>query len=88
MNSGRDSAGAPVKFEPREGGCTTDEAGDGRFVFYSPFPPGAVERRDNAIAIKHGSATCYGALVGPLPACDCSVPTHATTWGQLKFHYR
>ena len=42
----------------------------------------------NAIAIKHGNSTCYGPLVGAFPVCDCSVPTQAATWGQLKFYYR
>lgn len=57
----------------------------GAFVFHSPFPSGPIERQENAIVIKHGNSTCYGALVGQLPACDCSVPAAAQSWGQLKF---
>jgi hypothetical protein len=83
-----DLAGAAIKFEPNEATCSTDLVGSGTFVFYSPFPPGPIERQENAIAIKHGNSTCYGALVGQLPACDCSVPAEAQTWGQLKFFYR
>jgi hypothetical protein len=30
----------------------------GTFVFHSPFPPGPIERWENAIAIKHGSGSC------------------------------
>ncbi len=60
-----DLAGAALKFEPDETLCSTDVVGSGTFVFYSPFAPGPIERQENAIAIKHGSSTCYGALVGP-----------------------
>lgn len=81
-------AGAALKFNPDETLCSTDVIGSGTFVFYSPFAPGPIERRENAIAIKHGSSTCYGALVGPLPACDCTVPAESGSWGQLKFFYR
>jgi hypothetical protein len=81
-------AGAALKFVPDETLCSTDVVGSGTFVFYSPFAPGPSERQENAIAIKHGNSTCYGALVGQLPACDCTVPAESRTWGQLKFFYR
>jgi len=82
------TTGPAVKFVPDETLCSTDETGSGSFVFYSPLPPGASQVSGNAIAIKHGTATCYGALVGPLPTCDCSVPAQAATWGRLKDIYR
>jgi len=71
-----------------EATCSTNETGSGTFVFHSPFPPGPIERQENAIAIKHGNSACYGALVGQLPACDCSVPAEAQTWGRRKFFDR
>jgi hypothetical protein len=80
--------GPAIKFNPNETLCSTDETGTGTFVFYSPLPPGNSQVSDHAIAIKHGNATCYGPLVGPLPICNCSVPTQAASWGKLKDIYR
>ncbi len=80
-------ADAAIKFVPGVTACVTDEAGSGTFVFHSPLPPGPLERQENAIAIKHRNSTGYGALVGQLPACDCSVPAAAKSWGQLKSFY-
>lgn len=72
---------------PFDGACDADESGNGTFVFDSPFSPGPNERLENAVAIKHGNSTCYGALVGQVPACDCSVPAGNQSWGQLEvFH--
>src|SRR5262249_48701586 len=82
------ATGPAIKFTPDETLCSTSESGSGSFVFYSPLPPGASQVASNAIAIKHGTATCYGPLVGPLPICDCSVPTQAASWGKLKDIYR
>ncbi len=82
------TTGPAIKFTPDETLCSTDETGSGTFVFYSPLPPGASQVSPNAIAIKHGTATCYGPLVGPLPICDCSVPAQAASWGRIKDIYR
>jgi len=82
------TTGPAIKFIPDETLCSTDEMGSGSFVFYSPLPPGAAQVVPNAIAIKHGTSTCYGPLVGPLPICDCTVPTQATSWGKIKDIYR
>jgi len=83
-----DMTGPAIKFTPDETLCSTDETGSGTFVFYSPLPPGPPQYDANAIAIKHGTSTCYGPLYGPLPLCDCSVPAQATTWGKMKDIYR
>lgn len=81
------TTGPAVKFVPDETACSTDETGSGTFVFYSPLPPGPNDVLPDAIAIKHGTEVCYGAIVGVLPMCDCSVPASATTWGKLKSYY-
>ena len=80
--------GPAIKFDPDETLCSTNEAGTGTFVFYSPLPPSPIDIQPDAIAIKHGLDTCYGPIVGTLPMCDCSVPTSAVTWGQIKGTYR
>jgi hypothetical protein len=82
------TTGPALKFQPDESVCSTDELGTGTYIFYSPLPPGVPEVYPDAIAIKHGLDTCYGAIVGVLPICDCSVPTNAATWGQVKSVYR
>ena len=82
------TAGPAIKFTPDETLCSTNETGSGTFVFYSPLPPGAPQIQDNAIAIKHGTDTCYGSLMGPLPMCDCTVPAQAASWGKMKDIYR
>ena len=80
--------GPAIKFSPDESVCSTNETGTGTFVFYSPLPPSPIQVQPNAIAIKHGTDTCYGPLVGSLPVCQCSVPASATTWGRVKDIYR
>jgi hypothetical protein len=82
------TTGPALKFMPDETLCSTDETGSGTFVFYSPLPAGGPQVSPNAIAIKHGNATCYGPLVGRLPICDCSVPAQAASWGRVKDIYR
>ncbi len=82
------TTGPAIKFEPDETLCSTDEAGTGTFVFYSPLPPSPSDIQPNAVAIKHGYDTCYGPIIGPLPLCDCSVPADNTTWGKVKSYYR
>ena len=82
------TTGPAIKFEPDETLCSTDEAGTGTFVFYSPLPPSPSDIQPNAVAIKHGLDTCYGPIIGPLPLCDCSVPADNTTWGKVKSYYR
>ena len=82
------TTGPAIKFEPDETLCSTDEAGTGTFVFYSPLPPSPIDIQPNAIAIKHGYDTCYGPIIGTLPMCDCSVPSNNATWGKVKSFYR
>ena len=82
------NTGPAVKFSPDETLCSTDEAGSGTFVFYSPLPPSPNDIQPDAIAIKHGLDTCYGPILGSLPMCDCSVPADNTTWGKVKSYYR
>jgi hypothetical protein len=79
--------GAAIRLHALEDGCNNDGSGSGTFVFYSPLPPGGQETYLDAIALKQGTDTCYGALVGVLPMCDCSVPAGPTTWGKLKGYY-
>jgi len=82
------TTGPAVKFVPDETLCSTDETGTGTFAFYSPLPPGPSQVQPNAVAIKHGTDTCYGPLIGALPVCDCSVPASLTSWGKMKDFYR
>lgn len=82
------TTGPAIKFNPDETLCSTNETGTGTFIFYSPLPPGPSQVQPNAIAIKHGTDTCYGPLVGPLPVCDCSVPAANASWGMVKDIYR
>jgi len=80
--------GAAIRLRAVDDGCTNDGSGTGRFVFYSPLPPGGEGQYGDAIALKQGLNTCYGVLVGALPMCDCSVPAGPTSWGQVKSMYR
>lgn len=82
------TTGPAIKFEPDETLCSTNEAGTGTFVFYSPLPPSPNDIQPNAIAIKHGNDTCFGPILGSLPLCDCTVPADNTTWGKVKVYYR
>lgn len=79
--------GPAVKWEPFEPGCEPGTMGTGTFCFYSPLPPGPPTTHVDAIAIKHGTETCYGDMVGVLPICDCSVDTDAASVGHLKSHF-
>ena len=80
--------GAAIRLRALDDGCANDGAGSGRFVFYSPLPPGGDGYYADAIALKQGQNTCYGLLSGALPMCDCSVPAGPTSWGRLKSVYR
>lgn len=66
--------GATVKWEPVEDGCSTDETGSGRFVFYSPVAPALAGSHPNAVAIKHGQDVDFGDLVGSLPIDPSGAP--------------
>jgi len=80
--------GAAIRLHAVDDGCENDGAGTGTFVFYSPLPPGGEGMYADAIALKQGSSTCYGMLLGELPMCDCTVPAGATSWGRVKSVYR
>lgn len=80
--------GPAIKFEPVDESCPPGVMGYGTFCFYSPMPPQDPATHANAVAIKHGRGVCYGELQGAMPSCDCSVPTHSSTWGELKSTYR
>ena len=80
--------GAAIRLHAVEDGCVNDGAGSGRFVFYSPLPPGGDGMYADAIALKQGLNTCYGVLIGQLPMCDCTVPAGPTSWGRVKSFYR
>jgi len=80
--------GAAIRLRAVDDGCTNDGSGTGRFVFYSPLPPGGQGQYADAIALKQGLNTCYGVLAGALPMCDCSVPAGPTSWGKVKSVYR
>ena len=83
-----DMNGPAVKYNALEGddGCEPGIAGTGTWCFYSPFPPAPPSTHTSAI--KHGQEVCYGVVTGSLPMCDCSTPTHHSTFGRLKVHYR
>jgi hypothetical protein len=80
--------GAAIRLHALDDGCENDGSGTGRFVFYSPLPPGGQGQYADAIALKQGLNTCYGVLVGELPVCDCSVPASPSSWGKVKSVYR
>jgi len=86
-----DMNGPAVKWEPYmnpDPGCEPGTSGTGSFCFYSPLPPGESTTHTDAIAIKHGTETCYGDVSGVLPICDCTVHTHDASLGELKSHFQ
>jgi hypothetical protein len=77
-----------IKFNSINGDCEPGVTGTGTWVFYSPFPPAPFSVDPAGAAIKHGQLVCVGQLAGTMPMGDCSTPTRATSWGQMKASYR
>jgi hypothetical protein len=81
-----DMNGPAVKYDAIPGECEPGSTGTGTWCFYSPFPPAPASTHTSAI--KHGGEICYGVVTGSLPMCDCSTPTHHSTFGRIKVSYR
>jgi hypothetical protein len=79
-----------VKFEDIEDICEPALLGEGTFVFFSDWPPRALEQPTQQLALKAGyGLVCFGPLTGVLPECTCDgVPAEVSTWGRLKMLYR
>ena len=78
-----------LKFEPiEEDDCEPGPQGTLVVIFYSDWPPVAVEQPNDWLVIKYAGHSCRGEVAGELPELECIyTAVEHLNWGGVKKHY-